>query len=461
MKLEVACLFALAVLPSFIVGSPEKIYGVNLGGWLVAESWMFPEEWVALGGEFCDDCTTCISTEFDMAKAYPDSVDQRFAKHWSTWFTQDHVNQLKNVGINTVRLPLGYWIIEDLVDRSTEYFPRGGLKYLINGLKMLRDADIQVILDHHALPGAQATLQMFAGRCTRAPQFYTPYNYGRALTWTAVMTGLTHLHPEFSSVYSIEAVNEPLMNATMTPGFGDFQHNFVQTVRAMERLLGVGSSSPSTSFNLTRVPTAQQIQGLFNPAVAKAVIEAIPILVRLGLQLGIPGILDVGLAKSRSGTRKPITTSFMDYNWQNTPDRPNPALAADGPQAYDDHLYYNYGGVADPNPTAYLTSICNTQRIEIDAAHGNTPMWTGEWAITAQFTPTDAFLNQWADAQKLAWSKAAGWIFWNFRVEDSETTRASDLGRYWSYLEGVERGYLTKDPSQYHDPHVCDPYRRS
>ena len=34
----------------------------------------------------------------------------------------------------------------------------------VNGLDMLRKAGIQVILDHHALPGAQAVNQMFAGK---------------------------------------------------------------------------------------------------------------------------------------------------------------------------------------------------------------------------------------------------------------------------------------------------------
>jgi hypothetical protein len=34
-----------------------------------------------------------------------------------------------------------------------------------NGVDMLRKAGIQVILDHHALPGAQAKNQMFAGKC--------------------------------------------------------------------------------------------------------------------------------------------------------------------------------------------------------------------------------------------------------------------------------------------------------
>jgi hypothetical protein len=66
----------------------------------------------------------------------------------STWFTQDDVNILKGAGINTVRIPvrtvmplsamavlllsqLGYWIVESLVDRNTESYPRGGIKFLV------------------------------------------------------------------------------------------------------------------------------------------------------------------------------------------------------------------------------------------------------------------------------------------------------------------------------------------
>jgi hypothetical protein len=33
-----------------------------------------------------------------------------------------------------------------------------------NGLDMLRKAGIQVILDHHALPGVQSVNQMFTGK---------------------------------------------------------------------------------------------------------------------------------------------------------------------------------------------------------------------------------------------------------------------------------------------------------
>lgn len=35
------------------------------------------------------------------------------------------------------------------------------------------------------------------------------------------MTALSHLDPNFGSVVALEAVNEPIMDATQTPGYGD------------------------------------------------------------------------------------------------------------------------------------------------------------------------------------------------------------------------------------------------
>jgi hypothetical protein len=69
-------------------------------------------------------------------------------------------------------------------------------------------------------------------------------------------------------------------------------------------------------------------------------------------------------------------------------------------------------------------------RVENDAAVGNTPLYFGEWAITTNFNATDEFLYKWADAQKLAYSKGKGWVWWNFKTEllDAE---GNDLARQW------------------------------
>ncbi|KAF9234095.1 glycoside hydrolase family 5 protein [Melanogaster broomeanus] len=453
---------SLAVLSQALAGLPtRKIYGVNLGSWLVLESWMLPQEWLDMGGQSCADCSTCIATESSFAEAYPDTVDQTFARHWDAWFTQDNVNELKDAGINTVRIPLGYWIVEALVNRSVEAYPRGGLEYLRRGLSWLQDAGIQAILDHHALPGVQTPNQQFTGDCTTDVQFYTPYNYGRALVWTAVMTTLAHLDPNFGSVFAIEAVNEPIMDASQTPGYGGFQMDFVQTVRAVELVLGIpianmslGLSESLPTSNFTAALGVASTASVLSPEVQSALNQSIPILIEIASQYGLQGPLTSSPYQS-SGSA--LVTNFMDVNWQY--DNPsNPADAAIGPQGYDNHLYYSFGGVADPTEDAYLTSVCNLQRIQADAAVGDSPLWFGEWGLPTQFNATDAFLYQWADAQKFAYSQGAGWIFWNFKTEISNLTNGNALARQWSYLEGLELGFLTQDPSALNNPNVCVPY---
>ena len=54
--------------------------------------------------------------------------------------------------------------------------------------------------------------------------------------------------------------------------------------------------------------------------------------------------------------------------------------------------------------------LSDLQRIQADAALGDSPLWFGEWGLPTQFNATNAFLYQWADAQKWAYSKGAGWI---------------------------------------------------
>ncbi len=107
-------------------------------------------------------------------------------------------------------------------------------------------------------------------------------------------------------------------------------------------------------------------------------------------------------------------------------------------------------GVADPNEEAYMKSICSTRLCrssadssrptQISNAFKTTQPWETahwylevpsimlqfrissvdamcfeEWGLPTQFNATDEFLFKWADAQKLAYSKGAGWIVSRFR----------------------------------------------
>lgn len=68
---------------------------------------------------------------------------------------------------------------------------------------------------------------MFGGNCTDWVEFYyspDDYNYKRAVTWSIVMAYLSHTHPAFETVFSIEAINEPLQNSLETPGLDKCKH---------------------------------------------------------------------------------------------------------------------------------------------------------------------------------------------------------------------------------------------
>ncbi|EUC58895.1 glycoside hydrolase family 5 protein [Rhizoctonia solani AG-3 Rhs1AP] len=505
----------------------DKVYGVNIGGWLVAESWMFPKEWAKIGGETCDnDCSSCAASEFDLVrKLGQEKADQVFTEHWTSWFTEKDVDAIAAAGLNTVRIPLGYWIIESLVDRSTEYYPRGGMKHLKKALGWFKAKGIHVMLDHHALPGVATAKQMFAGRCTSDVQFYTQKNYKRALTWAGVMTAMIHLDPDFASVFALQAINEPTMNAEQTPGYGDYQKRFVKVVRAVEYALGIkcpntdynkifSSSSYTDSHDLGLLKVATQADDPVVLEVLKEVAASVTgVCSDLGVKLshnmrrshdfadvfsssditeinhghgagrgymGVNGPVQskqfepvarsnislsgggngerlstrsISATLSKGVCRNCLMTAFPNRDWQyNNP--PNPADAANGPQLYDAHLYFAFGGVADPNAESYLKVICNTDRVKQARKANNGLLVFGEWSLATNFNQSGDFLSKWADAQKFIYAgQADGWIFWNFKLEEGSTNT-----QYWSYYRGLEAGHFTKDPSKLTNPDICKPW---
>jgi glucan endo-1,6-beta-glucosidase len=119
-----------------------KLRGVNLGSQFIVEPWMMSGEWANTMG-----CSGAGS-EWDCVKALgQQTANTRFAIHWSSWINETDFNEMVDYGLNAVRVPLGYWMKEDLV-RSGEYFPEGGLKALLQLCGWAADRGIYVILEY-------------------------------------------------------------------------------------------------------------------------------------------------------------------------------------------------------------------------------------------------------------------------------------------------------------------------
>ena len=129
--------------------------GVNLGGWLVLEKWMtgdsvvwqgVPDD-IANGGEH--------KTIEYLGHA---NGDWRFDQHYKTWITEGDIAEIAQRGLNTVRVPVGFWIAGFDKTGGTDWqtFAPGSLNYLD---KLIKDwankHNVAVMISIHAAKGSQ------------------------------------------------------------------------------------------------------------------------------------------------------------------------------------------------------------------------------------------------------------------------------------------------------------------
>ncbi|KAI9839553.1 MAG: hypothetical protein M1819_002179 [Sarea resinae] len=390
-SLAVACLvtlnsFCLAWLPS------EKVRGVNLGGLFIIEPWMMEDEWNSMG------CSNSKS-EFDCVMALgQDAADAAFQKHWSTWITEDDIQQIANLGLNTLRIPIGYWMKEDLVSES-EYFPRGAFEYLERVCGWAKTYDLYVILGLHGSPGSQEPEQPFTGQYASSPEFYSDYNYGRAYEWLELMTNASHTNSNFSTVGAIEIINEPLQNAdevsTMVSTYYPEAYN---TIRQTELALGISYS--------------QQLH-----------------------------------------------VQMMDSNWGSG--NPTASLLADVTNTlFDDHAYVKYTPNVALSREGYMQYSCTNRRTDnsplIVGEWSLSPADSVQWDSDFTLWASDAveWYGKWFSAQAYSYEQDLGWIFWNWKVQN--IGGVNDWR--WGYQQAVTAGAIPTNAAQAADASVCAGY---
>ncbi|KAF4466414.1 murein transglycosylase [Fusarium albosuccineum] len=213
-----------------------KIRGVNLGSLFIYEPWIDSGEWANTGcaGE---------KSEFDcVMNKGQETADKGFQGHWERWITQSDLDEMVSYGLNTIRVPLGYWFKEDLVDQS-EHFPRGGLSYLTQLCGWASDRGLYIILDLHGAPGAQEPNQPFTGQYAPEVGFYNDHNYGRAVEWLEWIVDIVHTQNEYRNVGMIELVNEPLnWDKAVDSLRQTFYPNAIQAIRKVEDNLKVANN---------------------------------------------------------------------------------------------------------------------------------------------------------------------------------------------------------------------------
>ncbi|KAF9471763.1 glycoside hydrolase [Pholiota conissans] len=197
--------------------SDEDVYryrkqrGVNLGSWFVLERWI-------------------TSIPFQLAKSPAKSdldvargTDAReiLERHWDTWITDQDWKWISDRGLNSVRIPIGYYHvcgIDPTVLHGTDFEPYyeifcGAWERIILAIQKAASHNIGVLIDLHAAPGKQNN-DAHAG--TSGPSNFFRDEHHQKSTIRALCSLVKNLNhftnsfsPPLSNLIGIELLNEP------------------------------------------------------------------------------------------------------------------------------------------------------------------------------------------------------------------------------------------------------------
>jgi glucan 1,3-beta-glucosidase len=132
----------------------RKQRSVNLGSWFVHESWMTPSVFSCASGHKV--------SELDIASGWNSTARARgiLENHWSTFISKSDFSYLSSIGINTVRLPIGYWTLGPDFCQGTPFSPyadvyRNSWSFVVHAINMAAEFGIGVLVDLHGAPGSQ------------------------------------------------------------------------------------------------------------------------------------------------------------------------------------------------------------------------------------------------------------------------------------------------------------------
>jgi glucan 1,3-beta-glucosidase len=120
--------------------------GVNVGGWLSLEPFITPSLFnYALNAGVVD--------EYSLCKHLASKCESVLEKHYATFVTEDTFRQIRDAGLDHVRIPFSYWAIQTY--EGDPYLFRTSWRYLLRAIEWCRRYGLRVNLDVHGLPGSQ------------------------------------------------------------------------------------------------------------------------------------------------------------------------------------------------------------------------------------------------------------------------------------------------------------------
>ncbi|KAH0037550.1 glycoside hydrolase family 5 protein, partial [Aureobasidium melanogenum] len=178
-----------------------KSNGVNLGGWLVLEKNIQPSFFTDNAPSAIDEDSFCST--LGLAKC-GSLLEQRY----NSYITYQDIDYFASFGVNTLRIPVGYWAYMPAI--AGDHYYTGGQKLAMHKIAQyaISRYNMHVVVDLHGLPGGQNGLDN-QGRTGQLTWWnnQTAFDLSLELVRRATDDILLQLN---SGSYTISLINEPL-----------------------------------------------------------------------------------------------------------------------------------------------------------------------------------------------------------------------------------------------------------
>ena len=374
----------------------NKIHGTNLGNWLVLEKWMMPDLFEPYGAEDETWLTRKVPVQ---------ELAAMMKAHRDTYVTEEDFRYLADQGLNTLRLPVPYFVFGDRPPFI------GCIEYVDRAMDWAEQYGLRVLLDLHTVPYSQNGYDNggITGVCKWRRY---PDEVEFALT---VLERLAERYGKREGLYGIEVLNEPISWIVYVTA--------PSTGKAVDREEAKGSGYVPLPF----------LRDFYTKAYARI--------------------------RKHMGTEKTVVfhDGFRCTAW-------NRFFRKAGFEnvALDTHIYIfameHFVPVAKPWVYRIYLHACMRQ---VRKAQKAVPVIVGEWCISNQYANrmdhSVMSLKERSDVQRAryreiaamelgAWEETAGWFYWNYQLlRDRETPTDESWKDSWDLARCLRNGWLTSE----------------